>query len=85
MSDISQELSENFMKHEVIEDVAAEFIIDDDDPVTILTNIQCSNKFSVKFPFKGFKTILLNRLNQYPEFIQSNKFKIVIALYLNVH
>ncbi|CAI6375950.1 unnamed protein product [Macrosiphum euphorbiae] len=33
ISDITQELSENFMKHEVLEDVAAEFIIDDDDPL----------------------------------------------------
>lgn len=34
ISDISQELSEQFMKHEVLQDVAAEFIIDDDDPVS---------------------------------------------------
>lgn len=34
ISDISQELSEQFIKHEVLQDVAAEFIIDDDDPVS---------------------------------------------------
>uniref|UniRef100_A0A2S2PJQ8 X-ray repair cross-complementing protein 5 n=1 Tax=Schizaphis graminum TaxID=13262 RepID=A0A2S2PJQ8_SCHGA len=33
ISDISQELSEQFMKHEVLQDVTAEFIIDDDDPL----------------------------------------------------
>ncbi|KAF0760985.1 X-ray repair cross-complementing protein 5-like isoform X3 [Aphis craccivora] len=33
ISDISQELSEQFMKHEVLQDVAEEFSIDDDDPL----------------------------------------------------
>ncbi|VVC41107.1 Ku70/Ku80, N-terminal alpha/beta,SPOC-like, C-terminal domain,Ku70/Ku80 C-terminal arm,von Willebrand [Cinara cedri] len=33
ISDISQELSEEFMKHEEPEDITAEYIIDDDDPL----------------------------------------------------
>lgn len=50
------------MKHEVLEDVAAEFIIDDDDPVSFiifLTNIQCLNNYSVKFPFKGCRNNII--------------------------
>lgn len=55
------------MKHEVLENVA-EFIIDDDDPVSFfnfLTNIQCSNNYSVNFRSKDVRTILLNSLNQH--------------------
>lgn len=37
ISTISQEMAEEFMKHEV-EDVEAEFIIDDDDPVSFFSN-----------------------------------------------
>lgn len=33
-SDISQELSEEFMKYELPDNIVAEFIIDDDDPVS---------------------------------------------------
>lgn len=43
MSDISQELCKEFMKHEIPENVEADFIIDDDDPVSffLLFLIKC--------------------------------------------